>query len=71
MKILLGHLIQESEEEHQFGHLPETCCDSPCQLGVLTSESFSKKMISVANLLADTHRIYLNDDMIDKLTFCT
>ena len=67
MKILLDHLIRESGEERQFGRLPGMCCDSPCQLGALTSECFSKRMISTANLIVDTHRLRLNDDMIDKL----
>ena len=67
MKIILDRLIQESGEERYFGHLSEKCCASPCQLGVLTSESFSSRMISVANLLVDTHRLHLNYDMIDNL----
>ena len=67
MKILLDHLIQESGEECQFGHLPEMCCNSPSQLSVLTSESFSERIISTANLLVETHRLHLNDDMIDRI----
>ena len=67
VKILLDHLIQESGEELQFGCLPEMCFNSPCQLGVLTSESFSERMISIANLLVETHWLHLNDKMIDKL----
>ena len=55
MKVLMDHYIEEIVRERKFGYLPEMCCDSPCQLGVLTSESFSERMISVANLLADTH----------------
>ena len=43
------------------------CCNSPIQLGALTSEIFSERMISAANVLVDAHRIHLNDDMIDKL----
>ena len=71
MKIILDHLIQESEEEYQFGFLPEMLCDSPCQRGTLTSESFSERMISVANLLVDTHRLHLNGEIIDKMIFFT
>ena len=67
MKILLDHLIQESREERKFGCLPEMCSNSTYQLGTLTSERFSERMISLANLLLDTHRLHLNDDMIDKL----
>ena len=67
MKILLDHLIQESVEERQCGCLPEMCCNCPCQLGALTSEIFFERMISTDNLLVDTHRLHLNDDMIDKL----
>ena len=69
MKILLNHLNQESGEECQFGCLSEMCCNYPCQLGALTSESFSEIIISTANLLVDTHQLHLNDDMIDKLNF--
>ena len=67
MKVLLDHLIQESGQERQFGCLSETCCDSSCQLGVLTSESFSKRMTGAANLIVDTHRLYLNDELIEKM----
>ena len=45
----------------------ETRCDSPCQLGVLTSESFSQRMMSAANLLVDTRRLHLNNEMADKM----
>ena len=34
---------------------------------MLTSESFSERMISAANLLFDTHQLYLNDNTRDKL----
>ena len=67
MKVLLDNLIQESEEERQFVYLPEMCSNSPCQLCVLTSENFSDRMKSTANLLVETHRLHLNDDMINKL----
>ena len=67
MKLLLDHAMKESEEEHQFGYLPEMCCNSPVQLGALTSESFSKRMIITANLIVDTHRLCLNNDMINTL----
>ena len=53
--VLLDHLMQESGEERTFGCLPEMHCNSPCQLGVLTSERFYERMISDANLLVDTH----------------
>ena len=36
-------------------------------LGVLTSESFSERMISVENLLVDAHQIRLDNDNIDKM----
>ena len=67
MKILLDNVIKESGDERKFGHLPEMCCNYPAQLGALTSESFSERMVSVSNLLVDTHRLHFNDDMIDKL----
>ena len=69
MKTLLDRMIKESGEECKFGYLPEMCCNSPVQLGALTSENFSERMISAANLLVDTHRLHLNDDMIDKIIF--
>ena len=70
MKVLLNHLMQEIGQERKFGCLPKMCCDSPCQFGTLTSEIFSERMISAANLLVDTHHLYLNDEMIDKMFFC-
>ena len=66
MKILLDHVIKENGEKRKFGCLPETCCNYPLRLGVLTSGSFSERMISAANLLVDAHRLHLNDGMIDK-----
>ena len=36
MMIIFDHLIQESGEERQFGHLPKMCCDLPCQIDALT-----------------------------------
>ena len=35
--------------------------------GALTSDSFSERMISNANLLVDPHRLKFGDEMIDKL----
>ena len=67
VKNLQDHVIKESEEERKFGFLPETCCNFPLQLGALISESFSERMISAANLLVDTHRLHLNNEMSDKL----
>ena len=43
------------------------CTKYPVQLGALTSESFSERMISCANLLVDAHRLKFGDDVIDKL----
>ena len=43
------------------------CCNYPCQIGALTSESFSECMISAANLLVETHRISLVHDFIGNL----
>ena len=67
MKTLLDRMIKESREECKFGVLPEMWCNSPLQLGVFTSESFSERMISAANLLVDTHQLHSNDEMVDKL----
>ena len=66
-KILLDHMTEVSGEERRFGCLLETCSNSPVQLGALTSESFSERMMSAANLLVHTHRLRFGDDMIDKL----
>ena len=59
----MGNLIEENGEDP----LPEMCYDSPFQLGTLTSESFSERMVSVPNLLVDTHRLRLDDEHIDKM----
>ena len=53
--------MQEIGEERKFGIIPEIFCNLPCQLAVLTSKSFSERMISAANLLVGTHRLRLND----------
>ena len=66
MKINFDDLIQENGEERQFVYLPEIFCNSPYQLSVLNSESFSERMVSAANLLFDIHILHLNDDIIDK-----
>ena len=67
VKLLIDCVIEESGSERKFGCLPEMCAKSPVQLGALTSESFSERMISNANLLVDPHRLKFGDDMIDKL----
>ena len=43
------------------------CTKSPVQLGALTSESFSERMTSSANLLVDVHRLKFGDDATDEL----
>ena len=43
------------------------CTNSPAQLGALTSESFSERMTSGANLLLDSCHLKFSDEMIDKL----
>ena len=67
MKVILDHLIKEIGDEHKFGCLPESCYNSPCQLGVIALESFSEIMTSASNVLVDAHRLHLNDDMIDEM----
>ena len=69
INVLLGHFIQESAQKRQFRYLPETYCNSPCQLSVLTSQSLCKIMISAANLLVDTHQLHFNDEMIATMIF--
>ena len=67
VKMFIDHVIKESGEERKFGCLPVVGYNPPAQLGALNSESFSKRMISAANLLVHAHRLHLNDDVIDKL----
>ena len=67
MKMLLDHMTEVSREECRFGSLPEMCPNSPVQFGALTSESFSERIMSAANLLVDAHRLCFGDCMIDKL----
>ena len=43
------------------------CRNYPYQLGALTSDSFSERMISASSVLVDTHRIRLDHDIIDKM----
>ena len=68
----MNRLIEESGEQRKFRHLPEMCYASPCQLGALTSESFSERIIIAVNLLVNTYRIRLDqgntDNMIDLRT---
>ena len=40
MKVLMDRVVVERGEERKFGCLPAIFCDSPCQIGALTSESF-------------------------------
>ena len=67
MKLLIDYVIEESGSEEKFGYLPEMCTKYPVQLGALTSESFSERMLSNVNLLVDPNRLKFGDDMIDKL----
>ena len=67
MKKLLDHMTEVSGEERRFGCLPEMCSNSLVQLGALTLESFSERMMSANNLLIDVHRLHFGDDMISKL----
>ena len=67
MQILMDYLIEDSGEHRKCGHLPYMRYNFPCHVRVLTSESFSKRMISVANLLVHAHRIRLGHNFIDKL----
>ena len=66
MKVILDHMTEVSGSERKFGCLPEMCTKSPVQLGALTSESFSERMMSSANLLVDTRLLKFGND-IDKL----
>ena len=51
----MEHLMEENREHRKFACLPDVCSNSPSQLGALTHESFSERMISAANILVDTH----------------
>ena len=68
VKVLMDHLIEEIGEERKFGCLPETFCDSTCQIRVLTLEILERS-ISAANLLVDMHHIRLDDERIDMMIF--
>lgn len=67
MQTIMENSLEESGEHRKFGHLPGACCNSPFQSWALTSESFSERMISEANLLVDAHHIYSGHDFIDKM----
>ena len=67
MKVLVDCVIEESVSERKFGCLPEMCTKYHMQFGAFTSQSFSEKMISNANLLVDPHCLKFSNDMIDKL----
>ena len=67
MKVVLEYMSKVSGSERKFGYLPEMCTKSPVQLGALTSDSFSERMISSTNVLVDTHHVNFGDDVIDKL----
>ena len=67
MKMLMEHLIEENGYHRKFGCLDDMRRNYPCQLGALTSETYSEKMISAANLLVDSHRILLRHDNVDKM----
>ena len=71
MKTLMECSMEDNREHRKFGYLHDMCSNSPSQLGSLTSESFSKTMISAANLLVCTHRTRLDHDNIDKIFLCT
>ena len=60
MKTIMKHLIEAIGETRKFGCIPETRSNSPCKLGALTSESFSERMISAANLIFYVHQIRLD-----------
>ena len=60
-------MIQESGQENQFGYLLEMYSNPLCQLGVLTSDSFSERMTSASNVLVDTYWLHLHDEMTDKM----
>ena len=67
MKKLVEHLIGENGEYRNFGYLPDVRRNYPCQFGTSTSESFSERIISAANLLAETHCTHLSHDNIGKM----
>ena len=67
VKKLMEHVVEKNGDDRVFGHLPDMCKNLPCQLGALTSESFSERMISAANLLVTTHRLHLDHDTVDKM----
>ena len=67
MKMLMNHLIEENREHRKFGYLPSVHKNCSCQLGTIASESFSERVLSAENLLADTHHTRLDHDNVDKM----
>ena len=63
----MENLIEDNEEHRKFVYLPGMCRFYTCHLGALTSERFSERIISVATLLVDVHRINLCHDNIDEI----
>ena len=54
---LMNNPIEEIGEQRKVVHLPDMFRNSTCQLGALSSESFSERMISTTNILVDVHHI--------------
>ena len=69
VKTLMEHSMEESVEHQKFVHPPDMRSNCPCQLVSLSSEKFSERMISTANLLFDPHRTILDHYNIDKMVF--
>ena len=67
MIALVEHSIEESGEHRKFGCLPNAHSNSTCQLSAIASESFSKRVINVGNLLAGAHRTRLDHGSIGKM----
>ena len=65
--MLLDYMAETSGPERKFGCLLEMCAKSPVNIGASTSKSFSERMMSCANLLADARRLKFGDDIVDKL----
>ena len=67
MKTLMERLMEDNGEHINFGCVTDVRSDSSFQPGVLTSKSFSKRIVIIENLLVETHSARLYHDNIDKL----
>ena len=66
LKVVMDHL-NSLNRDNRFGHLPLMCCSSICQLGSLSSQSFTERMNSAGSCIVTEHKLRLDSDLIGKL----